>query len=102
MTDLGKFPDAMVPTWTTGNDSQGMGPVEFLRGSKWKSWDGRLAASLMATQKLEVLAFSADGSVKSTTRAPIPAARMRSVVLGPDANLYIATDSGAIWKIVPR
>jgi len=32
--------------------------------------------------------------------------RLRSVVQGPDSNLYVATDgisgAGAIWKVVPK
>jgi aldose sugar dehydrogenase len=31
----------------------------------------------------------------------IPSERMRSLVQGPDGALYVSTDDGEIWRIVP-
>ena len=102
MTDVGKFPNAMRPVWTNSGRSQGMGPCEFLKGSQWKAWENSLAVGIMGDQRLEILMVNAEGGVSGTATAQLPRSRMRSTVLGPDGNLYIATDSGSIWKIVPR
>jgi glucose/arabinose dehydrogenase len=101
MTDLGRFPAAMRPRWTTGGSSQGMGPAVFLEGPQWGDWNGRLAVGLMATGRLIVLELSTTGLAISTMEADLPAARYRALTLGPDGNLYIATDEGAIWRVVP-
>jgi glucose/arabinose dehydrogenase len=33
---------------------------------------------------------------------PMPAARFRSLVQGPDGNLYVATDEGTISRLTPN
>ncbi len=107
MTDTARFPNAMRPSWTNGNASQGMGPSTFLSGAQWKAWDGRLAVGIMGGQRLEILELDATGMTTGTTNltsAPynLPAARYRSLVQGPDGALYIATDAGEIWRVVPN
>lgn len=107
MTDTAKFPNAMRPSWNNNGRSQGMGPSTFLSGSQWKAWDGRLAIGIMGGQRLEILELDAAGMTTGTTNltsAPynLPAARYRSLVQGPDGSLYIATDEGQIWRVVPN
>ncbi|MDL1861394.1 PQQ-dependent sugar dehydrogenase [Betaproteobacteria bacterium PRO7] len=107
MTDTAKFPNAMRPSWNNDGRSQGMGPSTFLSGSQWKAWDGRLAVGIMGGQRLEILELDAAGTGIGTTNltsAPynLPAARYRSLVQGPDGSLYIATDAGEIWRVVPN
>lgn len=101
MTDLEKFPNAMPPVWVQ-KDSQGMGPCTFVTGPQWKEWSGRLLVSSMAAKSLSVLAVSAEGKLQSETTAKLPQQRMRSLVLGPDGALYVATDEGQIWRVTPR
>jgi len=101
MTDLTKFPNALQPTFKV-TDSAGMGPCTFLVGTQWKAWNGALAVGIMATKNLNVIELSSDAEVARVTTADLPQARMRSLVQGPDGNLYIATDEGAIWKITPQ
>lgn len=101
MTDLAKFPHALRPLEVYA-DSQGMGPCTFLNGAQWKGWDGSLAVSLMASQRLDILHLSSNEQHIGTSRATLPSERMRSLVQGPDGNLYISTDSGVIWKVVPQ
>ncbi len=102
MTDTTRFPNAMRPSWTNNGASQGMGPATFLVGSQWKAWDGRLAVGIMGGQRLEILELDAAGMAIGNTNAGLPAARYRSLVQGPDGNLYIATDAGEIWRVVPN
>jgi aldose sugar dehydrogenase len=101
MTDLVRFPNAMQPAWTNNGASQGMGPAEFLTGSQWRAWNGRLAVGMMAGQRLVILELNSAGAVTGTTNAPLPAVRYRALTLGPDGNLYAATDAGEIWRVTP-
>ena len=106
MTDLTRFPNAIRPIWSNNSASQGMGPAVFLVGEQWRAWNGRLLVGIMGGQRLVLLTLDASGSVTEEqviggTGLTIPAARYRSLTLGPDGNLYVATDAGEIWRIVP-
>jgi aldose sugar dehydrogenase len=101
MTDLKKFPQAMVPV-VSNNDSQGMGPAAFLKGEQWKDFNGRLAVGIMAGTRIDVIEIDSSNKALSTLTLSLPADRMRSLVQGPDGYLYVATDSGSIWKVAPQ
>lgn len=101
MTDLTRFPNAMPATWANTGASQGMGPATFLSGTQWKGWDGRLMVGIMGGQRIVVLQLdAADGTTNNVT-ASLQSARSRSLVQGPDGNLYVVTDSGELWRVVP-
>ena len=112
MTDLKTYPKAMKPAWNNDGLSQGLSSGEFLSGKQWKSWDGKMVVAFMGIgihgtpvgNRLDVLDISADGSsAKRTTMSlPMPAGRFRSVVQGPDGNLYVATDEGEIYRMTPN
>lgn len=102
MTDTARFPNAMRPSWTNDGASQGMGPAAFLDGAQWKAWNGRLAVGIMGANRLVILQLDAAGMATSAVDAGVPAARYRSLVQGPDGNLYVATDAGEIWRVVPN
>ncbi|MBC7842630.1 MAG: PQQ-dependent sugar dehydrogenase [Gemmatimonadaceae bacterium] len=101
MTDVARFPDAMRAAWINNGASQGMGPVEFLSGTQWGIWNGRLAVGLMGGSRVEILDLDTSGSSTSNTNSGLPSVRYRSLVQGPDGNLYAVTDSGEIWKVTP-
>ena len=101
MTDLEKFPEAMRPIWVL-QDSQGMGPATFITGTKWKDWDGALLIGVMAEMKVHALTLNANDELVGTTAMDLPSVRFRSLVQGPDGNLYAATDEGKILKITPQ
>jgi glucose/arabinose dehydrogenase len=101
MTDAARFPDAMPPSWTNGNASQGMGPAVFLSGAQWRGWNGRLLVGIMGGQRLALLTIDAGGVATNVVDVPLPAARYRSLVQGPDGSLYIATDAGQVWRVTP-
>lgn len=112
MTDLAAYPDAMKPAWNNDGMSQGLSSGTFLSGKQWKDWDGRMVIAFMGIgvhgtpvgNRLDVLDISEDGSSATRTMAsiPMPAGRFRSVVQGPDGNLYVATDEGDIHKLTPQ
>jgi len=101
MTDVARFPTAMLPSWSNNGASQGMGPAEFLVGSQWRGWNGRLAVGFMGGSRLSILELDAAGNATSVVNAALPSARYRALTLGPDGNLYVATDAGEIWRVVP-
>lgn len=55
-------------------------------------------------QRISLIHMTQDGSVEDIGEMPLPegSARFRSVVQGPDGNLYIALDEGAIHRISPE
>jgi glucose/arabinose dehydrogenase len=102
MTDTARFPTAIRPAWVLSLGSRGMGPLAFLTGPQWRDWNGRIAVSLMALANLSILTLNSAGIGTELIAVALPSSRMRSLVQGPDGNLYIATDSGEIWQIVPN
>jgi glucose/arabinose dehydrogenase len=112
MTDLATYPNAMKPAWTNDGLSQGLFTGTFLSGPRWKAWDGRMVIGFAGIgihgtpvgNRLDVLNISADGmsATRSTVNLPMPAARFRSLVQGPDGNLYVATDEGSIARLTPN
>ena len=112
MTDLKAYPKAMKPAWNNDGLSQGLSSGTFLSGKQWKDWDGKMIVSFMGIgihgtpvgNRLDLLDISKeDTSAKRTTVSlPMPAGRFRSVVQGPDGNLYVATDEGEIYKMTPN
>lgn len=112
MTDLKTYPDAMRPAWNNDGLSQGMFSATFLSGPQWKGWDGRMIVGFAGIgmhgtpvgNRLDVLDIAADGlsATRTTVKLPMPAARFRSLVQGPDGNLYVAIDEGTIYRLTPQ
>lgn len=112
MTDTRTYPNAMRPAWNNDGLSQGMFGATFLAGPQWKGWNGKLAVGFGGIgihgtpvgNRIDILEIAADGkSAKRTTvNLPMPAARFRSLVQGPDGSLYVATDEGAIARLTPN
>ena len=112
MTDLKTYPDAMRPAWNNDGLSQGMFSATFLSGPQWKGWDGRMIVGFAGIgmhgtpvgNRLDVLDIATDGlsATRTTVKLPMPAARFRSLVQGPDGNLYVAIDEGTIYRLTPQ
>jgi aldose sugar dehydrogenase len=112
MTDTETYPDAMMPAWNNNGLSQGSGSAAFLTGEQWGDWDGRLVVGIMgigfggtpAGQRIDVIDLAEDGLSAEVIEMPLPmpAGRFRSVVQGPDGNLYTSTDEGEIHQITPN
>ena len=101
MTDTARFPNAMRASWVHDTGARGMGPATFLSGTQWKAWDGRLLVGVMAGERIAVLQLDSPGMTTSNATAALPTARSRSLVQGVDGNLYVVTDGGEIWRVVP-
>jgi glucose/arabinose dehydrogenase len=61
-----------------------------------------MAVSIMGAERLDILQLNTAGTTTASITATVPSARMRSLVQGPDGNLYVATDGGQIWRVVPN
>jgi aldose sugar dehydrogenase len=105
MTDLQKFPDAMIPAWRSGDPTLAPSGATFLTGSQWKSWQNEVFVAFLKDSKARVMFLNGNGDVSFTVPVLANGVRLRSAVQGPDGNLYISTDvdggGGAIWKVVP-
>ncbi|MFZ3584102.1 PQQ-dependent sugar dehydrogenase [Loktanella sp. DJP18] len=114
MTDFETYPDAMPPIWTNNGWSQGSSSAAFLEGEQWGDWNGAMVVGIMGIgfggtpigQRIDVMQLSNDNgeiAVEDVTEMTLPmdAGRFRSVVLGPDGNLYTAVDEGMIYKLAP-
>ena len=94
----------MTAVWRSG-DGGTVAPsgATFLSGAQWRNWNGAMAVAELKGSQLMILKLTADGSALS--QFPVGAlargTRLRSTVEGPDGNLYIVTDGGVIWKVVP-
>ncbi len=55
----------------------------------------------MAGQRMVVLQLDARGMATNDTTVELPATRTRTLVQGPDGNLYTANDEGEIWRVAP-
>ncbi len=114
MTDFETYPDAMPSVWENNGWSQGTSSAAFLEGEQWGDWDGAMVVGIMGIgfggtpigQRIDVIEFIEDDgtlSVEDVTEMTMPMepGRFRSVVLGPDGNLYTAVDEGTIHKLSP-
>ena len=114
MTDFEAFPDAMPPIWTNNGWSQGSSTNTFLTGEQWGDWDGAMVIGLMGIgfggtpigQRIDVMELRNDEgeiSVEDVTEMtlPIESARFRSLVQGPDGDLWVAVDEGSIYRFEP-
>jgi glucose/arabinose dehydrogenase len=105
MTDFTKFPSAGWPRWKSGNPTIAPSGATFLSGPQWKDWDGFLAVAVLKNTHLRIMRVENNGSITTVQQRLTLGVRLRSVVQGPDGNLYIATDvgspNGAIWRVRP-
>ena len=111
MTDSNTYPDAMQPVWDNNGWSQGTSSAAFLEGEKWGKWDGAMVVGIMGIgfggtpigQRIDVIEFNEGKAVVDVTELTLPMepGRFRSVVLGPEGDLFTAIDEGTIYKLSP-
>lgn len=115
MTDVERFPDALVPVWNMEERSAGMGPCVFLQGPQWREYEGWLAVGVMGglpiregDQTVVLLQLSEDGNdlLNVAYPASIDKARYRSLVIAPSGNLLVVIErrvpnGGDIYEITP-
>ncbi len=102
MTDLVKFPQAVVAQWSSGAPTIAPSGATFVSGSKWGIWNGALAVAVLKAQQLRVFFTLPSGKITGSQTALTTYGRLRSVVQGPDGNLYVSTDNGNNADVVLR
>jgi glucose/arabinose dehydrogenase len=103
MTDLVKFPDAVEAVWSSGCPTIAPSGFTFLEGAQWSGWGNGMAIAVLKDMHLHVLRFDAADKMIHESEAISDQGRLRTAVLGPDGNLYLAQDSGtgAILRVTP-
>lgn len=94
MTDKTKFPEAIDALWSSGSTTIAPSGATILSGGKWGAWDGALAMAVLKGSHVRILTFDDQGAVSSESVVLDTYGRIRSVVLGPEGDLYLTTDNG--------
>jgi len=107
MTDQSKYPEAIGALWDSGNSTIAPSGMTFIKGSNWKGFNGRLAMAVLKGKQIRLLEIDATGKLKSEqVLFDGEFGRIRSVVMGPNDDLYFSTDNGAgqdkIVKVSPQ
>lgn len=109
MTDLDRFPDAVLPVWATGDMTEAICGADFLRGEQWGDLEGALAVVALKGSKLILLTLDEAGTKVRTKSEPAELAgsygRLRAARTGPDGALYVTSSNGAddvLLRIAPR
>jgi glucose/arabinose dehydrogenase len=102
MTDLAQFPNAVGAFWSSGTPTTAPSGATFLQGAKWRSWERGLAVAHLKRRLLLVYRLNALGGIEDVGIGIDDRGRLRSAVLGPDQDLYIATDNGGGNDVILR
>lgn len=106
MTDANRHPGSIAAVWSSGLPTIAPSGATFIPvgAHGWAGWQDDLAMAVLKDQHLRILTFTSDRAALSEELVRITGyGRLRSAVVGPDGNLYIATDAnpGRILKVVP-
>jgi aldose sugar dehydrogenase len=106
MTDKSRYPDAVEAIWSSGKPTQAPSGAGFLKGTRWKGWDGALAVAFLKDQKVTIMHL--DKKTYKVTKEEVlfknQFGRIRAAKQGPDGNLYIGTSKGEgdqIIRVIP-
>jgi aldose sugar dehydrogenase len=103
MTDLVKCPSAIPAFWSSGCPTIAPSGAAFINGpAQWKGWNGQLVMAVLKGTELRVIGRYSGGGQSEWVDVE-DQGRLRSVVAGPDGNLYVVTDAnpGKILKVTP-
>lgn len=103
MTDLVKFPTAVVAEWSSGCPTIAPSGATFVDGpAAWKGWNNQLVLAVLKGTELRVVGrYGASEEVEMEWVDVEDQGRLRSVVQGPDGSLYVAQDAnpGKILRV---
>ena len=96
MTDLGKFPDAVEATWSSGDPTLATSGIAFLDDPSWGEWDGALAVAMLKTKQIVLMRLDENGTGVLELGAVIPGehGRIRSLTAEPGGTLLATTSNG--------
>ncbi|HEX2301702.1 MAG TPA: PQQ-dependent sugar dehydrogenase [Pseudonocardiaceae bacterium] len=108
MTDLQRFPGAVRPVWTSGDETEAICGSAFIAdvpGGKvrWGTMQGLLAVAALRGSTLLLMRVAPDGKVTEVGQVPEldgGYGRLRAVRAGPDGALYVTTSNGDDDKVL--
>jgi glucose/arabinose dehydrogenase len=102
MTDKRRYPNATRAKWSSGASTVATSGATFISGSRWGSWNGRLAVAMLKGEGVKLLTLRGD-RVTGTSNVLRSYGRIRTVQQGPDGALYFTTSNGsrrdAIYRV---
>ncbi len=106
MTDKTKFPDAIEAVWSSGSPTIAPSGATIITGSKWGTFEGKLAVAVLKAKHLRLFIFDQNGKITDEKELFADEfGRLRSAVMGPNNDLYLTTDNGnntdKIIRIIP-
>ena len=106
MTDPARHPGAIAAVWSSGLPTIAPSGATFIPvgAHGWTGWQDDLAMAVLKDQHLRILTLNSTRTAIEEQLVRVTGyGRLRSAVMGPDGNLYIATDSntGRILKVTP-
>ena len=108
MTDLTKFPNAVVASWSSGSPTLATSGATFLSGRQWRAWNGSMVVGVLKDTGLLRLTFDRAGGLTSQEMIPEfdgTYGRIRTAQQGSDGSLYLTTSNGGqadvILKVTP-
>jgi glucose/arabinose dehydrogenase len=102
MTDFAKYPNALVPSWTSGCPTLAPSGGTFVTDNDWGDRKGQIAMAVLKDQQLRMINVT-DGVVDAGGAIVTGQGRLRVAVEGPDGKLYVAVDAnpGKIFTVDP-
>jgi glucose/arabinose dehydrogenase len=95
MTDKTRYPKAVSARWRSGLPTVATSGGTFISGSKWGSWNGKLAVAMLKGQG--ILLFTVDSADRVSGKQTLFTGygRIRTILQGPDGALYFTTSNGS-------
>ena len=102
MTDFAKYPNVLVPSWTSGCPTMAPSGGTFVTDDDWGDRKGQIAMAVLKDQQLRMINVT-DGVVDAGGAIVTGQGRLRVAVEGPDGKLYVAVDAnpGKIFTVDP-
>ncbi len=100
MTDLSKFPDAISDIWNSGGSTIAVSGMTIIEGKQWEAWEGAVMMAALKGSHVRFLKFGEDYRVTRQELFFKDFGRIRTIVQGPNGNLYLLTDNGENDKII--
>jgi glucose/arabinose dehydrogenase len=117
MTDTTKFPTARMPVAVEGailNTTIAPAGATFINNPKWGEWNNTLAVTYLKGKRIILYTLSADGTTLVSKETPaalrlrnpnldtVGLSRYRTIVQGPDGDLYVLTDDSVPADLVGK
>lgn len=102
MTDTVRFPNAVSAKWRSGFPTVATSGGTFLSGTRWGSWNGKLAVAMLKGQGIRLFSVTSTNTLTNEQTAFTGFGRIRTVQQGPDGAAYFTTSNGTndgIYKI---